>query len=276
VTTPAVTPAGPVRRSVLVARGRPPRPNPLAALLTFAWRAVLGIKHAPEQLGDAIVMPFMLVLMFTYLFGGAIAGSAGGYLHYVLPGILVMTVMLLTVNTGALLNRELALGIFDRFRTLPFWQPATIVGALAADSARYTFAVAMTVGLGLALGFRPEGGALGVLFAWLLLLLFGFGVSWIFTTLAMVVRKPESISQQSMILLFPLAFISDIFIRPETMPGWIQVIVRINPVSHVATAVRGLLYGTLTAGELGLTLLIIAVIVAIFAPLTMVLYRRKY
>ncbi|GGM54618.1 transport permease protein [Longimycelium tulufanense] len=262
-------------RKALAAHSRPSQPNPLYASRTFVWRAMIGFKHAPEQVGEAIVMPFMFVLMFTYLFGGAIAGSTGEYLHYFLPGILVMTVLIMTVNTGAALNSEIAKGVFDRFRTLPFWQPATIVGALVGDAVRYTFAIVMTIGLGMVLGFRPDGGVGGALLALVILLVFAFSVGWIFTTLGMVVRKPESISNTSMMLLFPLSFISNIFTKPETMPGWLEAVARVNPVSHAATAVRGLLHGTATASQIGLVLLVSALLTAIFAPLTMYLYRRK-
>ncbi|WP_409495919.1 ABC transporter permease [Amycolatopsis sp. cmx-11-12] len=262
-------------RGALAAHDRPSRPNPLYASLTFAWRAMLGFKHAPEQLSEAVVMPFMFVLMFTYLFGGAIANSSGEYLHYFLPGILVMTVLIMTVNTGAALNAEMAKGIFDRFRTLPFWQPAPIVGALIGDIVRYTFAIVLTVGLGLLLGFRPGGGFAGVVLAILVLLVFAFSVGWIFTTLGMLVRKPESITNTSMMLLFPLSFISNIFTMPETMPSWMAAIVRVNPVSHAATAVRGLMHGTATAGQIVLVLIISAALVVVFGSLTMLLYRRK-
>lgn len=262
-------------RGALAAHDRPSRPNPLYASLTFAWRAMLNFKHAPEQLSEAVVMPFMFVLMFTYLFGGAIANSSGEYLHYFLPGILVMTVLIMTVNTGAALNAEMAKGIFDRFRTLPFWQPAPIVGALIGDIVRYTFAIVLTVGLGLLLGFRPGGGFTGVVLAILVLLVFAFSVGWIFTTLGMLVRKPESITNTSMMLLFPLSFISNIFTMPETMPSWMAAIVRVNPVSHAATAVRGLMHGTATAGQIVLVLIISAALVVVFGSLTMLLYRRK-
>src|SRR5215216_949741 len=161
MTTPA-TSVQPTReealRSALSSRARPPRPNALSASLTFGWRALLKIKHVPEQLFDVTAFPIMFTLMFTYLFGGALAGSTGEYLQFLLPGILVQTVMFITMYTGMGLNTDLSKGVFDRFRSLPIWRPATLVGALLGDAARYAMASAMVIVLGLVLGFRPAGG----------------------------------------------------------------------------------------------------------------------
>jgi ABC-2 type transport system permease protein len=262
-------------RGALASGTRPARASALSASLTHSWRVLIGFRHAPEQLFESIVMPFMFLLMFTYLFGGAIAGSSGNYLRYFLPGILVMTVLLMTVNAGTALNAEIAKGIFDRYRTLPYWQPATIVGALVGDFVRYTFAILTSVVLGLVLGFRPAGGVTGVVLALLMLLVIAFSVGWVFTTLGLVVRTADSLLQTGMIVLFPLCFISNIFTFPETMPGWMEAVVDVNPVSHAATAVRGLLHGDATGAQVGWVLVGCAVLTLVFAPLTMRLYRNK-
>src|SRR5690606_32869146 len=133
----------------------PRRPGPVATSLAFAWRALLKIKHVPEQLFDVTLTPIIFTLMFTYLFGGAIAGSTGEYLQFLLPGLLVQTSVITIVDTGYTLNADITEGVFDRFRSLPIWRPAPIVGARVGDSVRYTIASAITVGLGLVLGFRP-------------------------------------------------------------------------------------------------------------------------
>jgi ABC-2 type transport system permease protein len=278
MTTPT-TPTQPVREeslhSVLSARTRPSRPSALSASLTFGWRALLKIKHVPEQLFDVTAFPIMFTLIFTYLFGGALAGSTNEYLHYLLPGILVQTVVFITIYTGLGLNTDITKGVFDRFRSLPIWRPAALVGALLGDAARYTMASTMVIVLGLVLGFRPDGGVLGTLLSVALLLVFSFGLSWIWTALGLVLRTPNSVMGVSMMALFPLTFASNIFVDPRTMPSWLEAIVDSNPITHLATAVRGLMHGTATAGQIGWVLLTSGVLVAVFGPLTMYLYSNK-
>jgi ABC-2 type transport system permease protein len=278
MTTPT-TPTQPVREeslhSVLSARTRPSRPSALSASLTFGWRALLKIKHVPEQLFDVTAFPIMFTLIFTYLFGGALAGSTNEYLHYLLPGILVQTVVFITIYTGLGLNTDITKGVFDRFRSLPIWRPAALVGALLGDAARYTMASTMVIVLGLVLGFRPDGGVLGMLLSVALLLVFSFGLSWIWTALGLVLRTPNSVMGVSMMALFPLTFASNIFVDPRTMPSWLEAIVDSNPITHLATAVRGLMHGTATAGQIGWVLLTSGVLVAVFGPLTMYLYSNK-
>jgi ABC-2 type transport system permease protein len=278
MTTPT-TLAQPIRedalRSALSSRKRPPRPGALSASLTFGWRALLKIKHVPEQLFDVTAFPIMFTLMFTYLFGGALAGSTGEYLQFLLPGILVQTVVFITIYTGFGLNTDITKGVFDRFRSLPIWRPAALVGALLGDAARYTMASTMVIVLGLILGFRPDGGVAGVLLSVVLLLVFSFSLSWIWTALGLVLRTPNSVMGVSMMVLFPLTFASNIFVDPQTMPSWLQAIVGANPITHLVTAVRGLMHGTVTAGQIGWVLLISGALIVVFAPLTMYLYRNK-
>lgn len=262
-------------RGVLATRSRPPRPSALSASVTFGWRAMRKIRHVPEQLFDVTIFPVMLTLIFTYLLGGALAGSPRDYLQYLLPGILLQTVVMITMYTGMTLNNDITKGIFDRFRTLPIWRPAAIVGALLGDALRYALASAVVLGLGLALGFRPGGGALGVLLGVLLVLLFSFSLTWVWTMLGLLLRTQNSVMGVSMLVLFPLTFGSNIFVDPGTMPGWLEGVVRANPISHTATAVRGLMGGTATAGQVGAVLLACLVLVGIFGPLTMYLYRNK-
>ncbi len=256
-------------------RVRPPRPSALSASLTLGWRALLKIKHVPEQLFDVTAFPIMFTLMFTYLFGGALAGSTGEYLQFLLPGILVQTVVFITIYTGFTLNGDISKGVFDRFRSLPIWRPAVLVGALLGDAARYTMASTMVIVLGLVLGFRPAGGVVGVLLSVALLLVFSFSLSWIWTALGLILRTPNSVMGVSMMVLFPLTFASNIFVDPETMPSWLEAIVGANPITHLVTALRGLMSGTVTPGQIGWVLLISGALIAVFAPLTMYLYRNK-
>jgi ABC-2 type transport system permease protein len=262
-------------RSVLLAGERPSRPGPVLTSLTFGWRALLKIKHVPEQLVDVTMFPIMFTLMFTYLFGGALAGSTQEYLQFLLPGILVQANVMITMNTGITLNTDIQKGVFDRFRSLPVWRPSPLVGALLGDVMRYSIGSAIVITLGLVLGFRPEGGAVGVVLSVALLLVFSFCLSWLWTMLSLILRTPNSVAGVSMMVMFPLTFVSNIFVDPKTMPGWMQAVVEVNPISHLATLVRGLMDGSVPAGEIGWVLVSSVLLVAVFGPITMVLYRNK-
>lgn len=235
---------------------------------------MLKIKHVPEQLFDVTAFPITFLLMFTYLFGGAVAGSTADYLQDVLPGILVMTVLFITMYTGLSLNRDIQKGVHNRFRTLPIWQPSALVGPLLADVLRYVLASTVIVTLGLALGFRADAGVGGVIAAIGLLLVFAFGLSWVWTSLGLVMRSETALTNVSMVILFPLTFVSNVFVPPETLPDWLERFVELNPISHLATAARGLMHGTNATTEIVTVLGISAALVAIFGPLTMLLYRR--
>jgi ABC-2 type transport system permease protein len=265
----------PELRAALVARERPVRASALSASLAFGWRALLKLRHVPEQLIDVIGIPVIFTLMFTYLFGGALAGSTSEYLRFLLPGSMVMAVVLVTTYSGVTLNTDISKGVFDRFRALPIWRPAPIVGALLGDVGRYLVGSTIVIALGLALGFRPDGGATGVLAAVGLVLAFAFGLSWLWTTLGLVLRSPSAVSSVSLVILFPLTLASNVFADPRTMPGWLQAFIDVNPISHVVTAVRGLMAGSVTAGQIGWVLVASAVLTAVFAPLTMHLYRAR-
>lgn len=263
-------------RSALFTHSRPPRPNALSASLTFGWRALLKIKYVPEQLLDVIAIPIIFTLMFTYLFGGALAGSTGEYLQFLLPGTLVMTVVLVTMYAGVGLNTDITTGVFDRFRSMPIWRPAPIVGALLGDAGRYLLASTLVIMLGLVLGFRPGGGVIGVGLSVALVLVFAFSLSWIWTVLGLLMRAPNVVMSVGTVVLFPLTLASNVFVNPQTMPGWLQAFVGINPVAHLVTAARSLMmHGTVTAEQIGWVLLTSAALTAIFAPLTMLLYRNK-
>ncbi|WKA53144.1 ABC transporter permease [Planococcus shixiaomingii] len=262
-------------RESIASSKRPKPPSQLAATLTFATRALLRIKHVPEQMFDVTVFPIIFLLMFTYLFGGAIAGSTAEYLQFLLPGILVMTVVQITMYTGIDLNNDIRKGIFDRFRTLPIWLPSALIGSLLVDVIRYSMASVIMIGLGFALGFRPEGGMLGIVGAILLILVFSFSFSWIWTALGLVVRSEKTLMMLSFIGMMPLTFVSNVFVDPKTLPSWLQGFVEINPISILATAVRGSMHGTATAEQVIWVGIISLIITAIFAPLTIYLYRNK-
>jgi ABC-2 type transport system permease protein len=261
--------------ATVVGQERPRQPNALQASLTMAGRALRRIRHEPEQLADAIAIPVLFTLLFTYLFGGAVSGSTRDYLHYLLPGTLVMTVLLITVSAGLSLNTDRTAGTLDRFRSMPIWQPAVIVGGLIGDVGRYVLAACLVLGLGLVMGYRPTGGAAGVLLAVALILVFAFSLSWVWTTLGLILRSPQSITVLSFAVQFPLTFASNAFVSPATMPGWLRAFVDANPVSHLVSAERALMNGTAAAGQAGWVLLASAALVAVFGPLTMLLYRSR-
>jgi daunorubicin/doxorubicin transport system permease protein len=261
--------------AALASTARPPRPSALSAALTFGWRGMLKVKHVPEQLIDATITPVLFLLMFTYLFGGAVAGSTGDYLEYIFPGILAQSVLFTCVYSGVALNTDVTKGVVDRFRSLPIWRPAPLVGAVLGDSARYVLAALVVVVLGLVMGYGPGGGPAGMLAAIVLVVVFAFGMSWIFTTVGMVMRSPSAVMNAGFMTLFPFVFLSNVFVEPSTLPGWLETFVDVNPISHVVTATRGLMEGDADAGDVGLVLAEAAALTAVFAPLTVRLYRGK-
>ena len=261
-------------RKALSSTPRPPRASALSAALTFGWRGMLKVKHVPEQLLDVTITPVMFVLMFTYVFGGAIAGSTGEYLDYILPGILVMSVLFTTVYSGIALNTDLTKGVVDRFRSLPIWKPAPLVGSLLGDSVRYVLAGTVIIVLGVALGFRPEAGVGGVLAALALVVVFAFGLSWVFTAMGLLLRSPNAVMNAGFMSIFPLTFLSNVFVEPETLPSALEAFVNANPISVLATASRGLMEGTAEAGDIAIVLATAVALTAVFAPLTTRLYRR--
>jgi ABC-2 type transport system permease protein len=262
-------------RKALSSTPRPPRASALSAALTFGWRGMLKVKHVPEQLLDVTITPVMFVVMFTYIFGGAIAGSTGEYLDYFLPGVLVMSVLFTTVYSGVALNTDLTRGVVDRFRSLPIWRPAPLVGALLGDSVRYLVAGTVIVVLGVILGFRPSAGVSGVIAALALVIVFAFGLSWVFTTLGLLMRSPNAVMNAGFMGIFPLTFLSNVFVEPDTLPSALEAFVNANPISVLATASRGLMEGDASGGDIAIVLATAAALTAVFAPLTTRLYRSR-
>lgn len=261
--------------ALLITKERPPRPGAWSTSLTFGWRAILKIKHVPEQLFDVTAFPIMMVLMYTYLFGGALAGSPREYIQFLLPGILVMSVVMITMYTGVSVNTDIEKGVFDRFRSLPIWRPSTMVGYLLGDALRYTIASLVMLSVGLILGYRPDGGVPGVVAGIALLLVFSFAFSWIWTMFGLLLRTEKSVMGVSMMVIFPLTFLSNVFVDPKTMPGWLQAFVNNSPITHLSSAVRGLMAGDWPTAEVAWSLGWAGLFVLVFGPVTMRLYNRK-
>lgn len=250
------------------------RPNAWTATMTFGWRSLLKIKHLPEQMADVIAIPIVFTLMFTYLFGGALAGSPGVYIQYLLPGTLVMTVLLVTINAGIGLNTDIASGLYDRFRSMSHWRLAPIAGGFTGDALRYLIASAIVLVVGLLLGFRPRGGGVGVALAVGLVLVFALSLSWVWSTVGLLMRSPAAVTSVGTVVLFPLTIASNVFVNPRTMPGWLQTVINLNPATHLVTAVRELASGSATVGHVTWVLIASAVLTAVFAPLTLYLYQH--
>jgi ABC-2 type transport system permease protein len=263
-----------VRRAI-ASTARPPRPGRLSTALTFGWRGMLKVKHVPEQLLDVTITPVMFVLMFTYLFGGAIAGSTSAYLQYILPGMLVMSVLFTTVYSGVSLNTDLTKGVVDRFRSLPIWRPAPLLGSLLGDSVRYVIAGTVIIVFGVALGYRPEGGAVGALAALGLVVVFSFGLSWVFSVLGLLLRSPNAVMNAGFMAIFPLTFLSNVFVDPSTLPGPLKAFVDVNPISILATASRSLMQGQPDGTAIVVSLAVAAGLAAVFLPITTRLYRSR-
>jgi ABC-2 type transport system permease protein len=259
----------------LLAPSGPPRhAGALAASAAFGWRAILKIKHQPNQLADVIAIPVVFTVLFTYIFGGAIGGTPGHYLKALLPGTLVMGITAVTMHGGARLAQDVTTGVFDRFRSLPVWRGALMVGSLIGDAGRYLLAAAIVVTLGVIIGYRPDGSAPGVIAAVALVIAYGLSLSWLWAAVALLVRNPATVSTLGLAVFLAPTVASNKLVKPPPMPGWLQAFVKVNPISHVADATRDLMNNTGGAGVLW-SLIAIVAITLVFAPLTLHLYGRQ-
>ena len=243
--------------------------------LTMAFRGLLKIRRTPEQLFDVTLQPIIFTLMFTYMFGGAISGDVQSYLPVIIPGILVQTVITTSIVTGVQLREDMDKGVFDRFKSLPIARIAPLAGALLADTIRYTIATVLTFTMGYIMGYRPEAGLGFVILAGLLVIACSWAVSWIFAFFGVISRTASSVQGISMIVLFPLTFLSNAFVPSETLPNWLQWFVKFNPISHLVTAVRDLTNAGTVGWDLTISLLGAVLIVAIFAPITVKAYMKR-
>ncbi|MDD9148445.1 MULTISPECIES: ABC transporter permease [unclassified Sporolactobacillus] len=242
---------------------------------TMAYRGLLKLRRTPEQLFDVTLQPILFTLMFTYIFGGAISGNIQSYLPVIIPGILVQTVITTSIVTGVQLREDMDKGVFDRFKSLPIARIAPLAGALLADTIRYTIATVLTFAMGYIMGYRPDGGLGYVVIAGLLVVVCSWAISWIFAFFGVIARTASSVQGISMIILFPLTFLSNAFVPVKTMPDWLQWFVNVNPISHLVSAVRYLANNGTFGHDLVISLIGAAVIVAVFAPITVRAYMRR-
>jgi oleandomycin transport system permease protein len=247
----------------------------LRQTFSLAWRTLVQIRHNPVELIDFSVQPVMFLLLFTYVFGGAIGGSPKAYLMFALPGIIVQNSLFTTLNTATGLSTDLEKGFFDRLRSLPIARFAPLSGRMVADLAKQAWAIALLLGLGLALGFRVGTGPFGVLAAAGLVLVCTLAVSWALVLVSMLAANPEKVQIFGFVVLFPLTFTSDAFVPTASMPGWLQAWSKANPVSVISDAVRGLMVSGPVARPVVESLLWAAAFTAVFAPLAVRAFKRQ-
>ena len=248
----------------------------LAHSLTLAWRNVTQLKHSPEKLLDVILMPIVFLVLFLFVFGGAVAGSTHAYLELLLPGLVAQMAVFATMGLGTALCEDIHKGVFDRFRSLPIARSAPLVGAVLGDTARFCVVMVVLTGFGSLLGFRFHTGVLPVLAAFALAYVFYLAVCWISVLIGLVAPSPETVQGIAFIFIMPLVFGSSI-LMPSTasMPGWLQAWVKVNPVTSLADAVRGLTVGGPVASHAMYALAWAAGIVVVAFPLAMRMYRRR-
>ncbi|MFN8074122.1 MAG: ABC transporter permease [Kineosporiaceae bacterium] len=252
--------------------------NPLAVVrqsLALAWRGLIKIRRTPEALIDVTIQPTIFLGLFVTIFGSAVAGSRHDYLTSLLPGLLAQSIATAAVAIGVNLNTDLEKGVFDRFRSLPIARSAPLIGAVLADAVRYTIVTIMTLVPGYAMGYRISTSAFGLVAGALLAIGFGLCISWISVFVGMMVRTSGAVQGIMFMLVLPLSFGADIFVPVDTLPGWMQAIVRINPLTHLVRAMRGLWNGGAVAADVWLTLGWMAAFVAVFMPLALRAYRRR-
>ncbi|MGW5261632.1 ABC transporter permease [Microbispora sp. NPDC004025] len=243
--------------------------------LSMAWRALKKMRRKPEQFFDVLIQPLLFTAMFAFIFGGAISGSVSNYLPVLIPGILAQTALTVCMATGVQLREDMDKGVFDRFKSLPIARIAPLAGPMIADLIRYGIASVLTVVTGLIIGYRPGGGVLGCVGGVALTVIAGWSLAWIFTWLGTMARSAQSVQGISMMIMFPLTFLSNAFVPAETLPGWLEAFVKVNPVSHVVSAVRDLFNDGAVTAEVGWAVIGCAVVVAVFAPLAVRSYSRK-
>jgi len=253
---------------------RPSFRDTLDQSLAMAWRALKKMRRNPEQWFDVTIQPLLFTAMFAYVFGGAISGNVQSYLPLMIPGIVAQTVLTTCMATGVQLREDMEKGVFDRFKSLPIARIAPLAGPMVADLVRYLIAAGLTFLTGMVMGYRPDGGAFGVLGAVALAIFTGWAMAWIFTWIGTIASSARSVQGFSMLILFPLTFLSNAFVPASTLPGWLQTFVNVNPVSHLVSATRDLANHGTVSGEVGWTLLAGLVVIVIFAPLSVRSYKR--
>ena len=242
---------------------------------SLAWRGILKIRKNPEQLADVTIAPIVFLVMFTYLFGGALAGNTDAYLQMLVPGIMVMNILQASMTAGVQMNTDVSKGVFDRFRSMPIARSAPLVGAVLADIVRYVVCIVVLLVVATVMGFRVQTGPAELLIAAALTILFGLCFCWASVFVGMLLKTPQAVQGIMFVLIMPLTFGSNVFVGTSTMPGWLKAWADISPVSLLSDALRGLLNGGAIAGPLTGSVIWMAGAVAVFFPLAMWAYRKR-
>jgi ABC-2 type transport system permease protein len=258
----------PIRNSV-------PLGDILSQTRVLAWRAVLKMRRNPEQLLDVTLMPVMLTVLFGFIFGGAVSGGVSAYLPTLIPGMIAWSALTACMAAGIQLREDMEKGVFDRFRSLPIARFAPLAGPALADVTRYFLAGGFVVVAGLLMGYDPGGGPLGIAAGLLLAIITGWSLAWIFTWIGIIARTAQSVQGMSVMILFPLVFLSNAFVPVDTLPGWLRAVVNVNPVSHVVSALRDLMNHAEVTAQVGWALLGCGIVIAIFVPLAVRSYSKK-
>ncbi len=243
--------------------------------MMFGWRSMLKIKHIPEQFTDALITPIMFTFMFTYIFGGALAGSTEDYLQFFVPGILVQTLVFNSIYSGMNMHTDISKGLFDRFSSLPIWSPTPLVGIFVGDFIRHLVSGLVVLIFAALLGFRVAAGLPSIALVFGLAIYFAVSVSWLFLILGITMRSLSAVMSLGWLLLMPLVFMSNIFVDPATMPGWMQTFVNWNPLSWQVEACRDILDGIYDMRTIGKALLASTAITAVLAPIGIYFYKRE-
>lgn len=243
--------------------------------LSLAARSIAKIRKNPETLIDVTIQPIIFLVMFVYLFGGAIQGGTTEYLQFLLPGLMVQNAAFASLGIGMALNTDITKGVFDRFRAMPIARSAPLVGAVLGDVVRYLVALSVLLVTATIMGFRVQTDGLSVVLVFALMILFGLCLCWVSVLVGMLVKSPNAVPGTLIGILFPLTFGSNVFVEPSTMPGWLRGWVEINPVSHLTDAARGLLLGGEWASNALWAFLWALAIAAVFFPLALRAYLRR-
>jgi ABC transporter DrrB family efflux protein len=270
-----VTTTPPIEAMARATREHPTLSDAVSQSMVLAGRGVIKLRRHPMGLMDVIVGPAIFLSLFGYVFGGAISGDTDGYLQYIFPGMVGLMTLFATMGVAVSLSQDLTSGIFDRFRSLPLLRIAPLMGAIGSDVVRQVVSLTALVGFGFILGVRFETDLASVLAACGLALAFALALSWVWVLLALAIRDTTAVQGLAAVIIFPLAFTSNIFVPPETMPEWLQTIVAWNPVGHLVDALRGLMMGGPVAQPVLLTITWMAAFVLIFAPLSLRAYNRS-
>ena len=253
---------------------RLPRSAIFVDAVVIARRNLIGIARTPQLLVFATIQPILFVLLFRYVFGGAIAVPGVSYVDYLIPGIIVQTVVFGATSTAVGLSEDMSKGIIDRFRSLPMSRAAVLGGRTIADLVRNAFVVLLMIAVGTAVGFRFHNGFLPAVAAVFVALLLGYCLSWVFAFIGLTVAEPESAQLAGFLPIFPLVFASSVFASTQSMPGWLQAFAKVQPITRAADTVRALTQGGPVAANLIWTLLWSIAILAVFAPLAVRRYRH--